>query len=157
MHTLLYIKQIINKDLLYNTRSFTQYSKPTGEKKGYICMYNWVTLHLKWIQHCISTIPPNKTKIKFKKDNILAWFCKRSCDPLQWLSNLELCQLLITQHLMDSHLSQKSLYKINEYIKNFKKKKASLQTKLVEVMEFQLSYLRSWNMMQWKCCAQYAS
>jgi len=44
---------------------------------------------------------------------------------------------------MDSHLSQKSLYKINEYIKNFKKKKASLQTKLVEVMEFQLSYLKS--------------
>ena len=58
---------------------------------------------------------------------------------------------------MDSHLSQKSLYKINEYIKNFKKKKASLQTKLVEVMEFQLSYLKSWNMMQWKCCTQYVS
>ena len=31
------------------------------------------------------------------------------------------------------------------------------QTKLVEVMEFQLSYFKSWKMMQWKCCTQYAS
>ena len=34
---------------------------------------------------------------------------------------------------------------------------ASLWTKLVEVMEFQLSYFRSWKMMLWKCCTQYAS
>ena len=34
---------------------------------------------------------------------------------------------------------------------------ASLQTKLVEVMEFQLSYFKSWKMMLWKCCTQYAS
>ena len=33
----------------------------------------------------------------------------------------------------------------------------SLQTKLVDVMEFQLSYFKSWNMMLWKCCTQYAS
>ena len=36
-------------------------------------------------------------------------------------------------------------------------KKASLQTKLVEVMEFQLSYFKSWKMMVSKCCTQYAS
>ena len=35
--------------------------------------------------------------------------------------------------------------------------KASLQTKLVEVMEFQWSYFESWKMMLWKCCTQYAS
>ena len=35
--------------------------------------------------------------------------------------------------------------------------KASLRTKLVEVMEFQLSYSKSWKMMQWKCCTQYVS
>ena len=29
--------------------------------------------------------------------------------------------------------------------------------KLVEVMEFQLSYFESWKMMLWKCCTQYAS
>ena len=29
--------------------------------------------------------------------------------------------------------------------------------KLVEVMEFQLIYLKSWKMMLWKCCTQYAS
>ena len=28
--------------------------------------------------------------------------------------------------------------------------------KIVEVMEFQLSYFKSWKMMQWKCCTQYA-
>ena len=30
-------------------------------------------------------------------------------------------------------------------------------TKPVEVMEFQLSYFKSWKMMLWKCCTQYAS
>ena len=35
--------------------------------------------------------------------------------------------------------------------------KASLRTKLVGVMEFQLSYFKSWKMMLWKCCTQYAS
>ena len=34
---------------------------------------------------------------------------------------------------------------------------ASLQTKLVEVMEFQLSYFKSWKMMLLKCCTQHAS
>jgi len=34
---------------------------------------------------------------------------------------------------------------------------ASIRTKLVEVMEFQLSYFKSWKMMLWKCCTQYAS
>ena len=29
--------------------------------------------------------------------------------------------------------------------------------KIVEVMEFQLSYFKSWNMMLWKCCTQYTS
>ena len=35
--------------------------------------------------------------------------------------------------------------------------KASLRTKLVEVMEFQWSCFKSWKMMLWKCCTQYAS
>ena len=30
-------------------------------------------------------------------------------------------------------------------------------TKLVEVMEFQLSYFKSWKVMLWKCCTPYAS
>ena len=34
---------------------------------------------------------------------------------------------------------------------------ASLWTKLVEVMEFQLSYFKSSKMVLWKCCTQYAS
>ena len=33
----------------------------------------------------------------------------------------------------------------------------SLRTKLVEVTEFQLSSFKSWKMMLWKCCTQYAS
>ena len=32
-----------------------------------------------------------------------------------------------------------------------------LRTKLVEVMEFQLSYFKSWNTMLWKCCTQFPS
>ena len=35
--------------------------------------------------------------------------------------------------------------------------KASLWTKQVEVIEFQQSYFKSWKMMLWKCCTQYAS
>ena len=35
--------------------------------------------------------------------------------------------------------------------------RASLQTKLVEVMEFQLSCFKSWKMMLCKCCTQYAT
>ena len=37
------------------------------------------------------------------------------------------------------------------------RKEALLRTKLVEMMEFQLSYFKSWKMMLWKCCTQYAS
>ena len=33
----------------------------------------------------------------------------------------------------------------------------SITTKLVEVVEFQLSYFKSWKMMLWKCCTRYAS
>ena len=36
------------------------------------------------------------------------------------------------------------------------RKEASLWTKLVEVTEFQLRYSKSWKMMLWKCCTQYA-
>ena len=32
-----------------------------------------------------------------------------------------------------------------------------LWTKLAEEMEFQLTYFKSWKMMLWKCCTQYAS
>ena len=35
--------------------------------------------------------------------------------------------------------------------------KVGLRTKLVEVMEFQLSYFKFSKMMLWKCCTQYAS
>ena len=35
--------------------------------------------------------------------------------------------------------------------------KASLWTKLVEVMKFQLSYFKFWKMMLWKCGTQYVS
>ena len=36
-------------------------------------------------------------------------------------------------------------------------RKHQLRRKLVEVMEFPLSYFKSWKMMLWKCCTQYAS
>ena len=34
--------------------------------------------------------------------------------------------------------------------------KWALWTKLMEVMELQLSYFKSWKMMLWKCCTQHA-
>ena len=34
---------------------------------------------------------------------------------------------------------------------------ASLQTKLLDVTVFQLTYFKSWKMMLWKCCTQCAS
>jgi len=36
-------------------------------------------------------------------------------------------------------------------------RKHHYEKKLVEVMEFQLSYFKSWKMMLWKCCTPYAS
>ena len=42
-------------------------------------------------------------------------------------------------------------------VKSSGPEKASLRTKLVEVMEFQWSYFKSWKMMLWKCCIQYVS
>ena len=41
--------------------------------------------------------------------------------------------------------------------KSYGPEEASTQTKLVEVMGFQLSYFKSENMMLWKCWTQYAS
>ena len=43
---------------------------------------------------------------------------------------------------------------IGKYCCKFKTKQ---RTKLVEVMEFQLSSFKSWKMMLWKCCTQYAA
>ena len=44
IYTLLYIKQINNKDLLYSTENYVQYFVITyngkESEKGYICMYN---------------------------------------------------------------------------------------------------------------------
>jgi len=42
-------------------------------------------------------------------------------------------------------------------VKSSGPQEASLWTKLVGVMEFQLSYFKSWKMMLWKCCIQYVS
>ena len=42
-------------------------------------------------------------------------------------------------------------------VKSSGPQEASLWTKLVKVMEFQLSYFKSWKTMLWKCCTQYAS
>ena len=53
-YTLLHIKQMTNKDLLYSTGNSTQYSvmacmgKESKKKSGYMCMYNWFTLLYTW-------------------------------------------------------------------------------------------------------------
>ena len=72
-YTLLYIKQIPNKDLLYSTGNYTQYfiiiyKGKESEKNRYICIYNnHFAVHLKLTQYCKSTICQLKIiKLKLK-------------------------------------------------------------------------------------------
>ena len=58
MYTLLYIKQITNKDLLYSTGNYTQYfaitymGKESEKEPIYLSIYlNHFALHLKLTQH----------------------------------------------------------------------------------------------------------
>ena len=67
MYTLLYLKWIISKDLLYSTRNSAQcYVAPGWEgslrEKGYMCMYDWVPSLFIWNYH-----------------NIINWLCMFSC------------------------------------------------------------------------------
>ena len=72
MYTILYTKQITNKDPLCHTGNSTQYSVITyvgkeSEKEG-ICIYlslNHFTVHLKLTQYCESTILQYKVKKHF--------------------------------------------------------------------------------------------
>ena len=64
IYTLLYIKQIINKDLLYSTENSTQYSvitymgKESEKEQIYVYVYlNCFAVHQKLTQHCNSNIP----------------------------------------------------------------------------------------------------
>ena len=44
MYTLLYLKQIINKDLVHNTGNSAQYFILTSMGKEFENMYNWIAL-----------------------------------------------------------------------------------------------------------------
>ena len=63
IYTLLYIKWITNKDLLYSTRNSPQYSVMTymgkGSKEEWICVYAYLiyfAVQQKSTQHCEPTI-----------------------------------------------------------------------------------------------------
>ena len=69
IHTLVYIKQITNKDLLCSTGNYIQYLIITyngkeSEKNTYIKL-NHFAVHQKLTQHCKSTILQQKIKQKF--------------------------------------------------------------------------------------------
>ena len=69
IYTLVYIKQITNKNLQYSTGSSTQYSVITYVEKEFEkeCIYvqlNHSAAHLKLTQHYTSTIFQHKIKIK---------------------------------------------------------------------------------------------
>ena len=73
-----------------------------------------------------------------------------------WLNYVSLGKLLISMlHLHDgviTHLEPDILEcEVKWALESITMKKAS------GVMEFQLSYFKSWKMMLWKCCTQYAS
>ena len=64
-YTLLYIKQVTNKDPLYSTGNYMQYFVITFKGKEFekeyvhICTYNQLAIYLKLTQHCKSiTSPP---------------------------------------------------------------------------------------------------
>ena len=75
-YTLLYLKQIINKALLYSTGNSTQYSAITYMGKEfekewmYVCIYlhHFAGHLLKLTQHCKSIKLQNKIKIKLEKE-----------------------------------------------------------------------------------------
>jgi len=76
MYTLLHLKQITNKDLLYSTWNTAQcyviawMEGRLGENR-YMCMYGWVPSLFTWNCHNIvwlSAIPQYKVKVKKKKN-----------------------------------------------------------------------------------------
>ena len=68
IYTLLFIKQITNKDLLHSPGNYTQYFVITykgkeSEKNRYIFMCNWITLLYTWNEHnIINQLYFNKNK-----------------------------------------------------------------------------------------------
>ena len=69
MYTLLYLKQITNKDLLYSTGNSAQYYMAAcrgGEfEVEWIRVYTWLNpfaAHLKLLQHCKLATPQYKIK-----------------------------------------------------------------------------------------------
>ena len=75
----------------------------------------------------------------------------------QWYHTLFIFLLFISFNIMPSkstHVAENGKILFFLWLSNIQ---ASLWTKLVEVMEFQLSYFKSWKMMLWKCFTQYAS
>ena len=72
--------------------------------------------------------------------------------PLNILSRLVITFLPRSKHLLILWLQSPFAVILERPPKH-----ASLQTKLVEVIEFQLSYFKSWKMMLWKRCTQYAT
>ena len=75
IYTVLYIKQIINKDQLYSTGNSTQYSVVTYMEREsemewiYVCVQlNHFAVHMKLIQHYKSIILQYIKKLSFKKE-----------------------------------------------------------------------------------------
>ena len=83
-----------------------------------------------------------------KNSGVGCHFLLQGIFPTQELNPHLLCFLhWLVDSFPLSHLGSPSNIYINFFV----------CSKLVEVMEFQLSYFKSWKMMLWKCCIQYAS
>ena len=72
IYTLIYIKQIINNNLLYSTENYTHYFviiyKEKESEKEYVCIYTHIkpthfSVHVKLTQHC----KPTKLQLKNSK------------------------------------------------------------------------------------------
>ena len=60
-------------------------------------------------------------------------------------------------HLVRKQARKNNFQKFSLTFNNLANLEAIKETKLVEVMEFQLSCFKSWKMMLWMCCIQYVS
>ena len=105
IYTLLYIKYITNKDLLYSTGNYTQYFVITYKRKEsekeytHTCL-NRCAVHPKLTQHCKSTTP------QFKKKKKKVWKNPSKNDSVsQNKTGLHALQLQINDKIQLTHFS----------------------------------------------------
>ena len=79
--------------------------------------------------------------------------------PLEWTGWISLQSKGLSRVFSNTTVQKHQFFgaQLSSQSNSYIHPEASKRTKLIEVMEFQLNYFKSWKMMLWKCCIQYAS